>query len=288
ANVARIPDITAPTFLAGSTNAAGTQLTITMSEPLDASATTGPGAFTVTHDGVVQATSTGLSYAGQSLVLNLSSAPNNSESVKVRYSQPSTAGDRLRDTATPTENESANFGPVAVVNNTTDTVAPSLVSASVNSTALTLVFSEALAGTAPDASAFTVSTGSTNRSVTGDSMNGKTITFTIAPAVSSRDNVVVSYAVPAMTALHDAAGNATTSFVAAVANQTPIVPPADTGVPVTAQATPVFVSSSPNDGSTVRAVSTITLTASLSADWTNMNVTRPDGSVTALPHASGQ
>src|SRR6266480_1660841 len=51
---------------------------------------------------------------------------------------------------------------------------------------------------------------------------------------------------------------------------------------------PAFVSSSPNDGSTVRAVSTITLTASQSADWTNMNVTWPDGSVTALPDASGQ
>jgi uncharacterized repeat protein (TIGR02059 family) len=288
ANVARIPDITAPTFLSASTNGAGTQLTITMSEPLDASATTPPGAFTITYDGVVQPTATGLTYAGQSIVLDLASPPDDSESVKVRYSQPSSAGDRIRDNAAPTKNESSNFGPVAAVNNTVDTVAPRLVSASVNGATVTLVFSEALAGTAPGGSAFAVSTGGKSRSVDGISINGDTLSFTISPAAEGADNVVVSYAVPALNALHDAAGNTTTSFVAAVANQTPIVPPAAAVSPAPAPATPTFVSASPDDGSTVQAVSTLTLRASLPASWTNMSVTRPDGSTTPLPDRSGQ
>ena len=258
-----------------------------MSEPLDGTATTQPGAFTITYDGVVQPTATGLSYAGQSIVLNLTSPPDNSEAVKVRYSQPSPAGERVRDNASPTQNESANFGPFAVVNNTTDTVAPSLVSASVNSATLTLVFSEALAGAAPDSSAFAVSSGSTSRSVTGVSISGKTVSFTISPGAGSADNLVVSYAVPALNALHDGAGNTTPSFVAAVANQTPIAAPPAAGSGAPAPEVPHLVSASPDDGSTVRAVSTITLTASQPADWTNMSVTRPDGSVAGLPDASG-
>ena len=39
-------------------------------------------------------------------------------------------GERVRDNASPTKNETANFGPAAVVNNTPDTVAPSVVSTS--------------------------------------------------------------------------------------------------------------------------------------------------------------
>src|SRR5256886_6101420 len=76
--------------------------------------------FFQAEDGIRDLTVTGV----QTCALPIS-PPNNSEDVKVRYSQPSSAGDRIRDTATPTENESANFGPVAVVNNTADTIAPS-------------------------------------------------------------------------------------------------------------------------------------------------------------------
>ena len=47
------------------------------------------------------------------------------------------SGERMRDNASPTKNETANFGPSAVVNNTPDTIAPSVVSASVNATTIT-------------------------------------------------------------------------------------------------------------------------------------------------------
>jgi hypothetical protein len=291
-NVAQIPDITPPTFVSAATNLAGTQLTVTMSEPLDATATTPASAFTITYNGVVQPTATAISVSGATVTLNLASPPNNSEIVKIQYSQPSASGSRMRDNASPTQNETANFGPVAVVNNTPDTIAPHIVSASVNASTISLVFDDTLAGAAPDPTAFTVTTGSTTRTVTAVVMNGTLITLTISPAVVSSSNVVVAYAVPALNALHDATGNNTAPFSFAAANQTPIVaPPAvggGGGGGSVVSSTPSLVSASPDDGSTVRQVATITLTANQSVSWTNLTVTRPDGSVTPLPDNAGQ
>ncbi len=177
ASVAQIPDITPPTFVAASTNVAGTQLIVTMSEPLDNTATTPANAFTITYDGVVQPTPTAISVSGSTVTLNLASPPNNSENVAIQYSQPSAAASRMRDNAMPTQNETASFGPVAVVNNTPDTIAPHIASASANASTISLLFDETLAGAAPDVSAFTVTTGATTRTVSGVTMSGKLITL---------------------------------------------------------------------------------------------------------------
>ena len=287
-NVAQIPDITPPTFVTAATNVAGTQLIVTMSEPLDNTATTPASAFTITYDDVVQSSATAISVSGPTVTLNLATSPNNSEAVKIRYSQPSSSGDRMRDNAVPTKNETANFGPTAVVNNTPDSIAPHIASASVNASTISLMFDETLAGAAPDATAFTVTTGATTRTISTVAMSGKLITLTIAPAVTSSDNVVVAYAVPALNALHDATGNNTAPFTFSPANQTPIVaPPAGGGGGVVSSA-PALVSSSPDDGSTVRQVATIALTANEAVSWTDLTVTRPDGSVATLSDDAGQ
>jgi hypothetical protein len=237
----------------------------------------------------VQPSATGISVSGQTVTLDLANSPNNSETVAVRYSQPSSSGDRMRDNAVPTKNETVNFGPSAVVNNTPDTIAPQIASASVNASTISLVFDETLAGAAPDATAFTVTTGATTRAISTVAMSGKLITLTIAPAVTSSDNVVVAYAVPALNALHDATGNNTAPFTFSAANQTPIVaPPAAGGGGGVASSAPALVSSSPDDGSTVRQVATITLTATQAVSWTHVTVTRPDGSVATLPDDAGQ
>ena len=194
----------------------------------------------------------------------------------------------MRDNATPTQNETANFGPTAVVNNTPDTIAPHIASASVDASTISLLFDEALAGAAPDATAFTVTTGATTRTISAVAMSGKLITLTIAPAVTSSDNVVVAYAVPALNALHDATGNNTAPFTFSAANQTPIVAPPAAGGGGVATSAPALVSSSPDDGSTVRQVATIALTANQAVSWTHLTVTRPDGSVTTLPDDAGQ
>src|SRR6185437_12399216 len=159
----------------------------------------------------------------------------------------------VRDSASPTKNETSNFGPAAVVNATPDTVAPTVVSSSVNAGTVTLVFSEPLAGTAPDPTAFTVTTGATTRAVTSVSTSGSTVTLGIAPAVTSAATIVVSYATPASNALHDAAANDVAPFTRGVANQTPIVTPPTSGGGSLA---PSVVASSPDDGSTVREVAT--------------------------------
>jgi hypothetical protein len=158
ANVAEIPDITPPTFVSAATNTAGTELSITMSEPLDATATVSAGAFTVTYNGVAEPTPSAISISGSTVTLDLVNPPNNSQTVKIRYTQPSNAGDRLRDLAAPTKNDAAGFGPAAVTNNTPDSLAPSVTSTSVNGATITIVLDDTLAGAAPDPSAFTVST----------------------------------------------------------------------------------------------------------------------------------
>jgi hypothetical protein len=285
-NVAEIPDITPPTFVSAATNIAGTQIAITMSELLDAAATTPASAFTVTYDGVAQPTPSGISISGSTVTLDLVNAPDNSQVVKVRFTQPSSAGDRMRDLAAPIENETASFGPVAVANNTSDTVAPSVTSASVDGATLALVFDEALAGAAPDPSAFTVTAGATGRAVTSVAMSGNDVTLTLASPVASADTVV-AYAVPALNALHDATGNTTAPFTRAAANQTPVVAPPASGGGVVAQAAPELLSAAPDDGSTVRSVASISLDAGQAGTWTNMTVTRPDGTVVAIPDAWG-
>ncbi|HEX3224465.1 MAG TPA: invasin domain 3-containing protein [Gaiellaceae bacterium] len=286
ANVAEIPDITPPTFVSAATNVAGTQLTITMSESLDGAATTPASAFTVTYDGVAQPTPSGITVSGSTVTLDLVNPPDNSQVVRVAYTQPSSAGDRMRDLAAPSGNETASFGPEAVTNNTPDAVAPSVTSTSVNGATLTIVFDEAPAGAAPDPSAFTISVGATGRVVTNVSMSGNIVTLTLASPVSSADTVNLSYAVPALNALHDSTGNTTAPFTRVVANQTPVVAPPAAGGGVT-PAAPDLMSASPVDGATVRSVGTISLDAGQAVAWTNMTVTRPDGTVASLPDAWG-
>jgi hypothetical protein len=50
---------------------------------------------------------------------------------------------------------------------------------------------------------------------------------------------------------------------------------------------PNLVSAAPGDGSTVQSVSSILLVSDLYVDWTNLHVTRPDGSVTTLDNRQG-
>ena len=203
----------------------------------------------------------------------------------MRYSRPGNAGERMRDGAAPTKNETASFGPSAVVNNTPDTVAPSVVSASVDASTITILLDDAPDGAAPDPTAFTVTIGGTTLTVTNVAMSGKTLTLTISPAVASSDNLTVVYSVAALNALHDIAGNPRAPFVRSQTGRQPSLRrPAGAG---SAAPAPALVSESPADGSTVRSVSTFTLTATQSVAWTNMTVTGPDGTVTPLADGAG-
>ncbi len=293
ANIAQIPDVTPPTFVSGTTNPAGTQLTLNMSEPLDCTATTPAGAFQITYNGIAQPAPTTLTCTGSTITLDLPTQPNNSQTVKVTYTEPGTTSDRIRDLATPTENATPSFGPTSLINNTTDTIAPTLSSTTIDAATLTIAFSETLAGTPPDGSAFTISIDGNPIPVTAVALNGNVATLTLAQAVTSNDTVAVSYAIPALNALHDTAGNTATPFSTTATNQTPIITPPSGGTSSGTTGSggsigPAFLSASPRDGSTIDSVAAITLNANEPANWTGMTITRPNGSKTTLDNRTGQ
>ena len=95
-----------------------------------------------------------------------------------------------------------------------DGVAPELQSATVNGTALTLSYDEALDGSSvPANEAFTVKVGGTTVNLSGTNavgVAGSAVTLTLASAVSAGDGVTVSYTVPTDAAaqrIQDVAGN---------------------------------------------------------------------------------
>ncbi|MHB8651268.1 MAG: SwmB domain-containing protein [Gaiellaceae bacterium] len=290
ANAAKIPDVTPPTFVSATTGTnQGQHLTINMSETLDCTATTPAGAFAVNFNGIAQPAPTAIQCSGSQIVLTLGTLPNNSQVVRVSYTKPAAAGDQMRDIAVPTENPTASFVNALVTNNTPDTVAPALTSAAINAGTLTLNFDEALAGVAPDGSAFTVSADGNQIAVTGVLLSGQTVTLSLASAVTSSQHVTVNYDIPARGALHDAAANDVAAFAVAASNQTPFTPPPPTnpGPPPTTVPAPSLASASPADGDTVLQASSISLSANEPVDWSGVTLTRPDGSTQALDARSG-
>ncbi|MBK3804342.1 hemagglutinin/hemolysin-related protein, partial [Azospirillum brasilense] len=97
---------------------------------------------------------------------------------------------------------------------TIDTTAPSLVSASVNGTILTLTYSELLDGGADAAvAAFTVMVDGVARTVTGADASGTTVTLTLASAVDPYQTVTVGYTLPGSGSVtQDVTGNAAGTF----------------------------------------------------------------------------
>ncbi|MGF3026869.1 beta strand repeat-containing protein, partial [Methylobacterium aquaticum] len=124
-----------------------------------------------------------------------------------------------------------------------DATRPTLASATVNGTALVLAYSEALdALHGPTAGAFSVMAGGTAVTVSGVAVDAmaKTVTLTLASAVTSGQTVTVAYTDPSAgddtNAVQDAIGNdAATLSATSVTNTTPVpdtTPPAITAVSI--------------------------------------------------------
>ena len=108
---------------------------------------------------------------------------------------------------------------------------PVLSTRTVNGAALVLTYNEALdTGSAPASSAFTVKVGSTAVSLATSNpvaVSGRTVTLTLAAAVTASDTVTVSYAVPTSNPLQDAGGMDAPAFTdLAVTNGTGNTAPA--------------------------------------------------------------
>ncbi len=120
-------DTVAPSRTSMSTNAAGTQLTISYDEPLDTGSTPAAGDFVLEYQPAnggswISESITGVSVSGSTVVLTLATPPNDSQAVRLTY----TGGTNKTRDASSSHNNAANFSQQTVTNNTTDTVAPTV------------------------------------------------------------------------------------------------------------------------------------------------------------------
>jgi len=223
----RVPDTTPPVFVSASTSSDGATLVLTYGEALDALNPPLAGAFTVTVNGA-QATATGLSVVGSTVVLALASPVANGAAVTVAYADPSGGNDvnAVQDAA---GNDAASLAPTVVTNAVPDTTAPVFVSAgtSTDGSTLVLTYSEALdAANVPAPGAFVVNVNGTPVTVTALSVAGSTLVLTLATPVANGASVSVAYNDPTTgndtNAVQDAAGNDALSLPAtAVSNFVP-------------------------------------------------------------------
>ena len=215
----------APALRSARSNAAGDAITLAFSEPLDAGAATGIPAISAFSLTSGSSAVTAAAISGSAVTLAVSPALAEGASAALAYAPPTGAtAAKLRD---------ADQGklPVAAfsvtVDNRTDT-APVLASATVNGSALTLAFDQALSAShVPAGSAFTVTVAGSSRAVSGVSLSGSAATLALASAVAHGEAVTVAYTAPSSNGLRDGSGNAVASFSAvSVSNTTPAPLPA--------------------------------------------------------------
>ncbi|CCC97339.1 FG-GAP-like repeat-containing protein [Azospirillum baldaniorum] len=188
----------------------GTSLVLTYDLALSSANPPAANRFAVTAGGQpVTVSSVAVDSVNKTVTLTLAQAVTNADTVTVSYTDP-TAGNDANAVQSVTGTDAASFTAQPVTNNSPDTTPPSLVSASVNGTTLTLTYSEALDGAADAAgSAFTVMVNGVARTVTGADASGTTVTLTLGSAVERYQTVTVGYTPPGSGAkTQDVAGNA--------------------------------------------------------------------------------
>jgi len=229
-------DQTAPTISSSVLGAIGTALTLTYSEPLNA--TTAPtSSFTVLVGGELRTVSN-VAVTGSTVVLTLSPAVERGQVVTVAYSAPTSntanSNNAIQDTV---GNDAITFTARAVTNSSTvDTTPPVFVSAvlAANGTTLTMTYNEALGPTSTTAAIgdFAVSVNGSPATVTARSVSGSTVVLTLSSAAQGSAAVTVAYSAPSASnlttnnAVQDTAGNDAASLTAtAVTNNSTEGPP---------------------------------------------------------------
>jgi uncharacterized repeat protein (TIGR02059 family) len=205
-------------------NTAGTKVILSYSELLASSGSIPVGQFVVKVGGVSKTISSA-TVNGQTVELNMAERIAPGAVVRMGYNDP-TSGDDTNIIEDASFNDAATISERDITNNsTTEGVAPTLVSAAVDSTGefLTLTYSEALGTTTALTTAFAVTYGGSSKTPTARSVSGSTVVLTLSPRVQRTDSVTVDYAAPTAdlettnTAIQDAAGNDAASFSATAA-----------------------------------------------------------------------
>jgi len=211
--VANIEDVTAPTFVSGAVNTAGS-LILTYSESLSA---TGPATtdMVVTVNGTAVTVSS-VSIVGSTVVVVTSPVIGAGQAVTFRYTDPTAGNDAsaIQDGAGNDAASSSSTYSVPSANNdsTVDLTAPTLVSGAVNTSGrLVLTYSEALSATAPATSSMVVTINGTAVTVSSVSIVGSTVVVVTSPVIQTGDVVTFRYTDPTTgndaSAIQDAVGN---------------------------------------------------------------------------------
>ena len=190
-------DLTTPTLQYALVN--GSSLVLTFSEALNGQAgfTPLPSAFAVGVSGSsVQVTQAVVS--GSTVTLSLATAVDYGAAVSLSYTDLSASNDVavVQDLA---GNDAASFSHINVLNNTPDSAAPTLLSATVTGNQLTLLFSETLnsnSGYLPALTNMTVNAAGVAVGIVSGSLNGSTATLTLSNAVNADDYVTFNYSAP--------------------------------------------------------------------------------------------
>ena len=201
----------------------GETLTLTFNEEMDPGATPGNALFDVTVNGAGRnlARDGGIAIAGKTVRLTLRSAVAPGDTVQVRYTRPDGCQHCSWGLRGASHIAVDTFPDQAVTNRTGG---PAFSSAAVDGTALVLTFDKNLdTGSKPAPSAFHVTVNNARRDVAsgGVAISGKTVTLTLASAVSDTDTVKVRYTKPSSNPLRGTDGRAVDTFAdQAVTNNT--------------------------------------------------------------------
>jgi uncharacterized repeat protein (TIGR02059 family) len=198
----------------------GSQVTLTWSETLGNNSYATGSLFTILVNGSpVSYGGMGYSSPGSSFTVNISPTITSNQTVTVSYAAPTsnnaTSNIAVQDSA---GNDALAFTNTAVTNSSAiagDTTAPTLTSASLNTsgTVLSLSYNETLSATTASASDFTVSVNGVSYSVSSVAVSTSVVQLTLGSAVEAGRTVTVSYVAPTPDswrtnlAVQDTAGN---------------------------------------------------------------------------------
>ncbi len=209
---------TAPALSSASVN--GNTLSLTFDQSLKQTSVPAASAFAATIAGTATSVSN-VAISGRTVTLTLATAAAHNDAVTIAYTPPSQ--NPLTDSS---GNDAAAISARSVANNTPAPL-PTLSTATVDGSAVTLAFSGALsANTALSTASFSFSPAN---SVTAASASGTTVTITLGTALSEGAASSITYTAPATATdgIQAADGRAVASFASSLVNNTDTAPVAD-------------------------------------------------------------